>query len=183
MTCRLVFLDRDGTINVERNYICRIEDLELLPNAAAGIRRLNELGLKVVVVTNQSAIGRRLLTFRGLGEIHARLTGLLAAEGARLDGIYVCPHAPLDGCSCRKPGLALVNQAAAEFGADLSRSFFIGDKRGDVETGRAAGAAAILVRTGYGSTETFDADVGPDATVDDLLEAAAWIEQRVLDDG
>jgi D-glycero-D-manno-heptose 1,7-bisphosphate phosphatase len=183
VTRRLVLLDRDGTINVERNYVCRVEDLELLPNAAAGVRRLNELGLAVVVVTNQSAIGRGLLTPGGLGEIHARLTGLLAAEGARLDGIYICPHAPAEGCRCRKPGLELVERAAADFGADLSRSFFIGDKRADVEAGRAAGAASILVRTGYGSTETFDPDAGPDATADDLLAAAAWIERRIADGG
>lgn len=180
MTNRLVFLDRDGTINVERNYVLEPEELELMPNAAAGIRRLTKLGLKIAVVTNQSAIGRGLLTPPVLDRIHERLTALLAAEGARLDGIYVCPHAPGDGCRCRKPQLELLQRAAVDFGADLSRSFFVGDKRADIEAGRAAGAATILVRTGYGSMESFARDAGPDATVDDLFAAAAWIERNLV---
>lgn len=183
MTQRLALLDRDGTINVEKNYVCRPEELELVPNAAAGIRRLRELGLKVAVISNQSAVGRGLLTIRALEEIHARLAGLLAAEGARLDGIYFCPHAPGEGCRCRKPALGLVERAAADFAADLSRSFFIGDKRVDIETGHAAGATSILVRTGYGATELFEPDEAPDATVEDLFEAAIWVGQRLLDAG
>jgi D-glycero-D-manno-heptose 1,7-bisphosphate phosphatase len=176
---RLVFLDRDGTINVEKNYVLKPDELELIPNAAAGLRRLRELGLKLTVITNQSAVGRGLLTLRGLDEIHERLTALLEAEGARLDGIYVCPHVPGDGCPCRKPGLELLKRAAADFGADLSRSFFIGDKRIDIEAGHAAGASSILVETGYGSTQSFDPGSAPDARVRDLLEAAWFIESMV----
>jgi D-glycero-D-manno-heptose 1,7-bisphosphate phosphatase len=176
---RLALLDRDGTINVEKNYILDPADLELIPNAAAGIRRLRELGLKVAVITNQSPIGRGLLTRSGLDEIHRKLTTLLEAEGARLDGIYVCPHAPGDGCRCRKPGLELLERAAAELDADLSRSFFVGDKRIDIESGRAAGATTILVATGYGPLQTFEPGCGPDARVDDLLGAATFIESVV----
>jgi len=178
---RLALLDRDGTINVEKNYVLDPADLELIPNAAAGIRRLRELGLKVAVVTNQSPIGRGLLTQDGLDGIHERLAALLEGEGARLDGIYVCPHAPGDGCRCRKPGLELLERAAADLGADLSRSFFIGDKRIDIECGRAAGATTILVATGYGPLQSFDPGRGPDARADDLLGAARFIESLVGD--
>lgn len=179
MRNRLALLDRDGTINVEKNYVLDPGDLELLPNAAAGIRRLRELGLKIAVVTNQSPVGRGLLTRSRLDGIHGKLTALLEAEGARLDGIYVCPHAPGEGCRCRKPGIKLLERAAEELGADLSRSFFVGDKRIDVECGRAAGATTILVTTGYGLVQTFDPGRGPDAHVDDLLGAARFIESAV----
>lgn len=183
MTNRLVFLDRDGTINVEKNYILAPEELELIPNAAAGIRRLRELDLKIAVVTNQSAIGRGLLTPAVLERIHERLAALLEAENARLDRIYVCPHAPDDGCRCRKPQIELLERAAADFGADLSRSFFIGDKRADIEAGRAVGATTVLVRTGYGSMENLPQGRGADAVVDDLHAASLWIEQEIARPG
>jgi histidinol-phosphate phosphatase family protein len=174
--CRLVILDRDGTINVEKHYLSNPDEVELLPNAAAGIRRMRELGLKVVVVTNQSAIGRGYFDHNTLERIHDRLLALLAAEGAAVDRIYVCPHRPDEGCDCRKPKPGLLEQAAREFQADLTQAFVIGDKAIDIETGRRVGATTLLVRTGYGAEVAAQGGAGADYVVDDLAEAAAVID-------
>ena len=173
---RLLFLDRDGTIIVERNFPRNPDEVELLPGAAAAIRRLRARGLAVVVVSNQSGIGRGYLTFEDASRVNARLLELLAAEGTTLDAIYFCPHAPADGCGCRKPRSGLLLKAAEEFGADLSRSFLVGDKAADVEAGRAVGTTTVLVRTGYGAAQLFPPGRGPDLLAEDLGAAARLIE-------
>jgi len=172
---RLVLLDRDGTINEERNYLSSPDELELLPGAAEGIRRMRDLGLAVVVVTNQSGVGRGYFTAETVAAVHQRLGELLAAGGAKVDAFYVCPHTPDDDCDCRKPAPGLARQAAAEFQADLSRSFVVGDKVCDIELGQRAGATTILVRTGYGAEH--EAFAGADYVVDGLPEAAQVIER------
>lgn len=174
-TGSVVLLDRDGTINVERNYLSDPDDLELVPNAAAGLRRMQELGLRIAVVTNQSAIGRGYFDQARLDAIHVRLREILAKEGVSLDGIYVCPHTPDDACSCRKPASGLAEQAARELGFDPSEAFVVGDKACDVQLGQAVGATTILTRTGYGSEEEHLGNVWPDFVVDDLVEAAELI--------
>ncbi|HEX3148723.1 MAG TPA: HAD family hydrolase [Gemmataceae bacterium] len=172
---RLVLIDRDGTINVERHYLSSPEELLLLPGATSGIRRLNQLGLSVVIVTNQSAIGRGMFGPDRLKTIHDRLCDMLAEGGAKLAGIYVCPHRPDEGCGCRKPLPGMARQAAADFGANLAAAFVIGDKPCDIELGRSIGAATILVRTGYGGRA--DGLVAkPDFVADDLDAAAQLIE-------
>jgi D-glycero-D-manno-heptose 1,7-bisphosphate phosphatase len=180
---RLALVDRDGTINVDRNYVHRVEDVELLPDAAAGIRRLNGLGLPVAVITNQSGLARGLLTLDDVEAINVRIAGLLAAEGARLDAFYVCPHHPDDRCACRKPAQELLQRAAADFAADLARSFFIGDKAADVLAGRAAGAATVLVRTGREAEWPAALSERPDFVADNLFEAALWVERRLASGG
>jgi len=176
----VVFLDRDGTINVDRHYLSDPGQMELLPGAAAGLRRMRGLGYALVVVTNQSGIARGLFDFARLEEIHARLTAILAAEGVVLDGIYVCPHGPESDCDCRKPRPGLALRAAAELSLDLGRAVMIGDKAADIGFGRAIGAVSILVRTGYGAGE--EAEVGPqaDCVADNLAAAARWLEARGL---
>ena len=174
-----VFLDRDGTINAERDYVLHPDELALLPNAAAGIRHLRSLGLPVVVVTNQSPVGRGWLASEVLDSIHERLTSLLAAEGTQVDGIYACPHAPGEGCPCRKPGTALLERAAGDFGADLSLSFVVGDKATDIEAGRRVGATTILVETGYGKEQRFADGETPDLIAADLHEAARLIGREL----
>ncbi|HET7537565.1 MAG TPA: HAD family hydrolase [Candidatus Didemnitutus sp.] len=179
MSRRYVMLDRDGTLIVERHYLSDPAQVELLPGAAAGLRELQELGLGLIVVTNQSGVGRGYFTRTRLDEIHRRMTDLLAAEGVTLDGTYVCPHTPEDNCSCRKPQPGLVTTAAAELGFDPTQGFMIGDKPCDVELGQAVGAPTFLVRTGYGAKHEADASLRPDHVVDDI-PAAAGIIARLL---
>ena len=137
----------------------------------------------MVVVTNQSAIGRGYFDHDTLERIHNRLLALLAAEGATVDRIYVCPHRPDEGCECRKPGPALLEQAARDFQADLTQAFVIGDKSIDIETGRRVGATTLLVRTGYGAEVAAQGGAGADYVVDDLAEAAAVIERLTKGQG
>jgi D-glycero-D-manno-heptose 1,7-bisphosphate phosphatase len=175
-------LDRDGTINVERHYVADPDQVELLEGAAEGLRQLRDLGLDLIVVTNQSGVGRGYFSARTLGLIHERLIRCLAAEGIGLAGIYVCPHVPADGCRCRKPGTALLEQAARERGFDLRDAFVIGDKASDIELGRRAGSTTLLVRTGYGAETAAAGTVAPDHVVDDLRGAARVIEQVIISD-
>lgn len=174
---RFVVLDRDGTINVEKEYLSDPDQLVLLPGAAAGLWAFQEMGLGLVVVTNQAGIGRGYFSLERLGQIHQRLAKILAAEGVRLDGIYFCPHHPQDGCACRKPRPGLLMQAARENHFELSEAFVIGDKLIDVELGRRVGALTFLVRTGYGAqTASQEASIW-DYLVDDLLGAAVIIKR------
>jgi len=139
------FLDRDGTLIEDVHYIARAEDVRLLAGAAAAVRRLNEAGVVVVIVTNQSGIGRGIVTDAAYAAVRERFEALLAAEGARVDATYFCPHAPGEACDCRKPGTALYAQAIAEHGLDGARSYFIGDRLRDVEPARAFGGRGVLV--------------------------------------
>ncbi len=172
---RLALLDRDGTINAERHYLRDPDELELLPGAVEGIRLLRESGFRVVVVTNQSAIGRGMLDWPALERIHERLGALLSAQGAWLDAIYVCPHRPEDGCDCRKPAPGLAERAAREFEAELRHAVVIGDKPCDVQFGKAIGATTILVQTGYGAAYSSEEPIQPDHVAADLTAAARWI--------
>jgi D-glycero-D-manno-heptose 1,7-bisphosphate phosphatase len=175
MTRRFALLDRDGTINEEVGYVLDPADLRLLAGAGAAIRRLRQLGLGIVVVTNQSPIGRGLLTDRRLEDIHERLRRLLAEAGASVDGIEVCPHTPRDGCSCRKPETGMVERAARTHGFDPGEAFVVGDHARDMLLGRAVGATTILVLTGHGPRERSEAKPFADHVADDLSAAARVI--------
>lgn len=157
---------------MERNYLSRPEDVELIEGAAEGLRRFEELGWGRIVVTNQSGVNRGYFSRETVDAVHERLRNLLAQSGASIDGIYICPHAPEEGCDCRKPATALLRQAAAELNFDPARSVFIGDKACDVELGRKLGGVTILVRTGYGEEELRTKGVSADYVVHDLKEAA-----------
>ena len=141
-----VFVDRDGVIVKDLGYATKPDDLSFIENSGKAIRLLKNAGYLVVLITNQSAIGRGILTIDGLEEIHERLFELLAADGGKLDAVYFCPHHPDDGCSCRKPYPGMITQAAAEHRIDLEDSYMIGDKITDIEAGMAAGCKPILVR-------------------------------------
>ncbi|MBN2450480.1 MAG: HAD family hydrolase [Lentisphaeria bacterium] len=168
------FLDRDGTLIVEKNYLADPAGVELLPGVPAGLRRLRELGYALVVVTNQSGVGRGYFRAADVEAVHGRLRELLAAEGVRLDGIYWCPHRPEEGCRCRKPAPGLIEQACRDAGWDLRRSVVIGDKACDIEQGKACGLRTILVTTGYGDA----GDAAPDAVASSLDEAARWLAHQ-----
>lgn len=140
-------LDRDGTIIEDRHYIGRPEDVALLPGAADAIRRLNDLGVPVIVVSNQSGIARGYFTTEDAERVRRAFEAALAAHGARIDATYICPHHPdVSGpCDCRKPGLALYRRAASEHRLDLARSAFIGDRWRDVQPALALGGRGILL--------------------------------------
>ncbi len=178
---RAVFLDRDGTINVEVNYLHRIADFGLIPGAAQAIKALNQAGLLVIMVTNQAGIARGYYDQAAMHALHAHLSQVLAAEGAHIDAIYFCPHHPdySGTCDCRKPAPGMLQQAAVEHSIDLARSWLVGDTAGDIGAGRAVGCRTILVRTGYGAQLEAQLQVGagpqPEAVVDDVAAAATYI--------
>ncbi len=186
-----VFLDRDGTINEQMGYINHLSRFVLLPGVAQGVRLLNEHGIPAVVVTNQSGLARGYFPPALLDAVHAEMERLLAAEGARIDGIYVCPHHPeakvaqyRQSCRCRKPLPGLLEQAAADLHLDLARSFIVGDRWSDLECGVRVGAAPVLVLTGYGQGELEyigpQKKIQPAVIAGNLLEAAQQII-RLLD--
>ncbi len=181
-----VFLDRDGTINEEVNFIRRPEQLVLIPGAAEAIRALNDRGFRICVISNQSGVARGYLSEADLGPIHARLEEELARAGAHLDRISYCPHHPTEGlppyniaCKCRKPSPGMVEEAVRELDIDLGRSFLVGDRLADVQAGRNAGVTTILVLTGYGRQALIeleaDGTVQPDCIAEDLSAAVEYI--------
>ena len=174
---RFVLLDRDGTINEDIGYVHRPDELRLLPGALDALAELQGLGL--VVVTNQSPVGRGMITAGELDAIHERLRELLGHGGVTLDGIEVCPHRPDEGCACRKPGTLMVERAVKALGFDPRESWIVGDHAADMGLGRAVGARTILVRTGHGEEELGKAGADADVVVDDLAAAAALIRSEV----
>ena len=178
---KAVFLDRDGVINKEVHHLHRKEELELLPGVGEAIRRLNNSPYKVIVVTNQSVVARGMCSEDEVEQIHNELEKMLASEGARLDGIYYCPHHP-EGkvekyskvCECRKPGTGLLEQVKADFDIDPGRSFLVGDSTSDIKAGNDAGCRTILVGTGYGGSDG-EYNVRADYECKDLSEAADFI--------
>jgi D-glycero-D-manno-heptose 1,7-bisphosphate phosphatase len=168
---RVVILDRDGTIVVDHGYLSDPGALEFMPGAAAGLRWLHEQGYRLVVVTNQSGVGRGLFTIERMHEVHEALLQMVREEGARLEAIYFCPHAPEAKCACRKPETGLLLQAAQDLGFEPSAAIVIGDKGTDVEFGRRVGAVTMLVSGRDGAPE----GVVPDYAVKDLVEAGQRI--------
>jgi D-glycero-D-manno-heptose 1,7-bisphosphate phosphatase len=174
---RAVFIDRDGTINEEKEYLYRTEDFVFIPGAPQAIRLLNDAGFLVIVVTNQSGVARGYYTEEDVHLLHRYVATQLEQEGARVDGWYYCPHHPSGRgsyalpCRCRKPLPGMLLEAAGRFGIDLESSVMIGDKLVDVEAGRAAGCRPVLVRTGYGSEEEHRCHGAVDV-FDDLLAVA-----------
>lgn len=167
------FLDRDGTVIVERQFLSRPEDVTLIPGAAQALKRLADAGFALVLATNQSGIARGLFGEEEYRAVQARLAALLRDAGVRLDGDYHCPHHPdfTGPCSCRKPAPGLFLQAARDLALDLAGSIFIGDRLRDVLPGVALGGRGFLVRTGYGRDEAPYAPSGVEV-VDDVAEAA-----------
>ena len=180
---RAAFLDRDGTINLEKEYLYRVDEFEFVPGAPEGIRLLNKAGFFVAVVTNQSGVARGYYTEEDVENLHRFISAELAKIGAFVDAWMYCPHYPLgEGkyaveCSCRKPLPGILLEAARKFDIDLSVSVMIGDKLTDMETARAAGCRAALVRSGYGSLEESKLFSGVEV-FDDLFNAAVELSKR-----
>jgi histidinol-phosphate phosphatase family protein len=154
-------------------YCPRPEDFKLFPGTAKAVRLLNEHGFKVLVVTNQSGVARGYFTGEALAQVHAKMESVLDEEGARLDGIYYCPHHPDDGCDCRKPKTKMVLQAATDHDIDIERSFIVGDLDTDIELGKAVGCSTVLIAQHPGTNHE-----PADYTAADLHDAAQWIMKQ-----
>ena len=174
-----VFLDRDGTLNIDSGYLKSPDDLTVLPGVGAALAKLKQAGARLIVVTNQSGVGRGYFTSKDLEAIHSKLRLVLAEDGVTLDGLYFCPHHPDDRCNCRKPARGMVDRALAELQVDLSRAYVVGDSARDVELARQVGAKGLLVMTGPSGAEALAdltaRDLSPDHVADDLSQAVEWI--------
>ena len=182
---RAVFLDRDGTINVEKDYLINLDDFEFLPGVPEALKKLQNAGFLLVVVSNQSGVARGYFNLLQVEKLHQYMIGLLEEYDVSLAGIYVCPHHPTCGqgvylcdCECRKGKPGMLLEAAEELNIDLRHSFMIGDKLADIEAGYAAGCSTYLVKTGYGrdfemAATTYGAEVVNDlSTAADMIVAA-----------
>jgi D-glycero-D-manno-heptose 1,7-bisphosphate phosphatase len=181
-----VFIDRDGTLSHEVGYVNHPSRLRLFAWSVEAVRLINRSGLLAVVVTNQAGVARGYFPESLVHEVHAGLQAALSAGGARLDGLYYCPHHPTIGeppyrqdCDCRKPRSGLLKRAAAELGVDLARSYVVGDRLADMQLAWNVGARGVLVKSGYGLGElTLHASAWarqPDAVAENLLEAVIGI--------
>jgi len=176
MSHKAVFIDRDGTINVDTNYVNSPEQLILLPNSGKAIKLLNQNKFRIAVVSNQSGVARGYLTLKTLGAIHRKLRQLLKKDGAILDAIYYCPYHPDEKTPCRKPDIGMARQAEKDLKISLGKSYMIGDSRADIEFGNNIGAKTILVLTGQSKgSEPWLKKYKIDCVADDLLGAALWI--------
>ncbi len=167
-----VFVDRDGTLIHEVDHLSDVGKLNIFPFTDKALDILREAGYLIVVVTNQSGIGRGYFSEPSMHEIHAEISSKL---DEKIDGFYFCPHRPDQGCQCRKPRLGMIETACSDHEIDLTRSWMIGDKRIDVETGQNAGVKTALVMTGYGAGDLATLNKMPDIVADDLLDAARQI--------
>lgn len=181
---RAVFLDRDGTLNVEKEYLHLPSEFEFIPGAAEAVKLLNQAGFLVIVVSNQSGVARGYYSEEDVYHLHRHVDRLLAEQGANIDAWLFCPHHP-DGrgsyalpCNCRKPEPGMLREAARRFDIDLEQSWMIGDKLIDLQAGQRAGCSSILVRTGYGAEE--EPNLMPDRVVcDDLLRAVRYLLEHM----
>ena len=175
---RAVFLDRDGTLIAEKNYLCRPEDVSVFPGAGAALKRLQDAGFKLFIVSNQSGVGRGYFTLADVDRVNAQLCDLLARDGVRFEKIYIAPEAPEQPSRGRKPSPQFLFDARDEFHLDLAWSYMVGDKLIDLECGWNAGVKkSVLVRTGYGAgVERESGDQVKTAVVmDDLTAMAEWV--------
>jgi D-glycero-D-manno-heptose 1,7-bisphosphate phosphatase len=186
---RAIFMDRDGTVCEEVGYINHVDRIRLLPRSAAAIKAANDAGFQTVVVTNQAGVARGYFAESLVDDVHDRVRELLAEQGARLDGIYYCPHHPEVGppayrrdCTCRKPRPGMLERARDEMGIDLDASYMVGDSAMDLGAGHRAGTTNVLVLTGYGKGEleyqSHAWSVMPDHVAADLQDAITWILDR-----
>lgn len=179
MSNRFILLDRDGTIIVDKHYLHDPEEVELLPGALSGLKKMQAMGFGLAILTNQSGVGRGMYTHEDVHACNRRLVEMLADEGVTVAAVYYCPHAPEEGCECRKPATRLMEQAARDLGFNPSEAFMIGDKKADMGVGRNTGATTILVRTGKGTGEEPLCGDLADAVADDLDGAAEIIHSRM----
>ncbi len=171
-----IFLDRDGTLIEEVNYLSRIEDLRFFRSTAGAVKLFKDSGFLVIVVTNQSGIGRGVYSEAAMHAIHDEIQLRL---GDAIDGFYFCPHLPTEGCLCRKPGAGMIEAAQRDFNIDMEKSWLVGDKRIDIEAGQGVRLRSALVLTGYGAEHQHLLTTAPDIVSADLGSAAAEIVNSI----
>lgn len=178
MNKKAVFLDRDGVLNVEKSYICSVDEFEIYDYAKRSVELIHEKGYYAIVVSNQSGIARGMFSERTMQEMNEFLI-----EKTGVDKIYYCPHYR-DGiikryaiaCSCRKPDTGLIERAVREYDIDVKTSYMVGDRASDIKTGKNAGMKTVLVKTGYGEKE-LEVDVSPDYIYKNLLDFAKSLQK------
>ena len=169
-----VFLDRDGTINVEKSYLHRVQDWEWIPGAQEAIKLLRDSGYLIVVVSNQAGVERGYYSSEDVIALHMHVQQELQELGTGVDAYYWCPHHPGSGCNCRKPAPGMMLQAAQDLNIDFGASWMVGDKAIDVQAGLAAGVNSLLVQTGYGANEMHQLGAGVPVFAS-LEEAAQYV--------
>lgn len=172
-----IFIDRDGTLIRERGYLSDPASLKFYSGVVPGLARVSKKGWPIVILTNQSGVGRGYFSLAVLHRVHRELKKRLASGGARLSGIYFCPHRPDGGCRCRKPAPGMAKRAARELRLDLKRSFVIGDQERDIQLARNIGASGILVLTGAGRQTRRRINTSKFRVAASLAAALRWIER------
>ena len=178
-----IFIDRDGTICYDKHYLSDPDGLEFIPTAVDGLKVLAQLNLPMIIVTNQSGVGRGYFTEETLAEIHGKLLSMLSENGIHITDIFHCPHVPGTGCDCRKPAPGMLFEAAEKHCIDLANSFVIGDRMMDVELAHVFGAKGVLVPE-VGDQYEVDKEVEassekPDCRTDTFLKAAMWVADEI----
>ncbi len=185
MSERAIFFDRDGTVNVEKEYIYDPAQVELIDGALEALSLAKSKGFRIFIISNQSGIARGLATETQVSRVNERLEELVAPAGVKFDGVYFCPHLPtISGrCTCRKPARGMIDRALETFDLDLSESYVVGDRMLDMGLAHNIGATGILVRTGYGAIEEkqLPSGGGPHHIVDDVLAAVKLILDEIRD--
>lgn len=172
---KAIFLDRDGTLIEEVNFLSTVEETRLFSYTTEALKLLKDAGFSFFVTTNQSGIARGHFDANAVNAIHAKIQNELKAEGLQIESFHFCPHFPDDGCKCRKPNTGMIEQACEYFDIDLSESWMVGDKKLDIGMGFNAGTKTALVRTGYGNEHQNDLERQPDVIADNLLEFAKYV--------
>jgi len=170
-----VFLDRDGTLIEEKHYLCDPDQVELTPHAGEGLQKLVSAGYQLVMITNQSGIGRGYYTVAQMHSVHDRVAQLLKPFSVKFAGIFFCPHTPDEGCACRKPLTGMVEDASRALSVDLARSIVVGDKACDIGLAHAKGMKGWLVKTGHAHAYDFEKEPRPDGIAEDLLDLARQV--------
>ena len=179
MKNKAVFIDRDGTINVDGPYLDDPDEFEMYPGVGEGVKKLKENGFKIIVITNQSGIARGYFTKSDLAAIHDKMNAEFKKFKVDLDGIYYCPHHPDDNCNCRKPKTGLFEKAIKEHDIDVKKSYMLGDGIHDIEAGKKIGVTTILIPVPYMGEETISEknreECNPDYIADDFANTVEWI--------
>ena len=172
-----IFLDRDGTINKDIEYLHEPEKFQLIPNAIPGLKKMQDMGFRLIIITNQGGIGLGYFTKEDFYNVNRKMFRLFSKDGIKIDKIYFCPHNVTENCTCRKPKTGLIEQAKKDLNPDMDQSFMIGDKTADIQAGKNAGLKSILVRTGKAGQDK-EYQIKPDFIAKDLLDAASWILEQ-----